>query len=85
MNFEILLSKLLRLPLNKALDIYNEYLKNNQDNFANNLRASNLLMEKTQTRKRIKDECFETALMALAFMSQKKNQLADMMLEETKP
>ena len=54
MNFEILLSKLLRLPLNKALDIYNEYLKNNQDNFANNLRASNLLMEKTQTRKRIK-------------------------------
>lgn len=85
MNFEILLSKLLRLPLKKALDIYNEYLKNNQDNFANNLRASNLLMEKTTTRRRIKDECFEDALMALAFMSQKKKQLADMMLEEIKP
>lgn len=85
MNFEILLSKLLRLPLKKAIEIYNEYLKNNNDNFAQNIRSSNILMEKTTTRKRIKDECFEDALMSLAFMSQKKNQLADMMLEEIKP
>lgn len=85
MNFEILLSKLLRLPLSKAQEIYNEYLQNSNDTFANNMRASNIFVEKAQTRKRIKDECFETAFMALAFMSQKKNQLADMMLEETKP
>lgn len=85
MNFEILLSKLLRLPLKKAIEIYNEYLQNNKDNFANNIRSSNLLMEKTSTRRRIKDECFEDALMALAFMSQRKNQLSDMMFEETKP
>ena len=85
MKFEILLSKLLRLPLKKALDIYNEYLKNNKDTFAKNIRASNLLMEKTTTKRTIKEDCFEDALIALVFMSQKKNSLADIALEQVKP
>lgn len=84
MNFEALTCKLIRLPIKKAYDIYNMYTKEHELNFADSIHTSNILVEKVQTKRRIKEECYSKAFIALGLMSRMNNLIADEFFEEVK-
>lgn len=84
MKYEVLLSKLFRLPLEQALKEYKEYEENNSFTFAEQLRAMDTLETKARFKKRIKEEAFFTLLFTLTQMSIGKTRTVDENLNEIK-
>lgn len=74
MNFEILLNSVLRLPMNKATKLLDNYRKNvGFRNFYEQQRVLDILTHKANAQRQIKEEAFQETLMCLAFMAKDKS------------
>lgn len=74
MKFVILLNSVLRLPMEKATKLLEDYQKNvGFKDFSEQQRVLDVLTHKANTQKQIKQEAFQEALMCLAFMSKDKS------------
>lgn len=74
MKYEILLNSILRLPMEKATKLLEDYQKNvGFKDFSEQQRVLDVLTHKANTQKQIKQEIFQEALMCLAFMSKDKS------------
>ena len=85
MKYEILVSSIYRLPMEKSLKLFEDYLKSTGfKNFAEQQRALDILTHKKNMHKMIKEEAFQEALIFLQFMSKKKSKWSDAALENMK-
>ena len=85
MKFEILLNSVLRLPLNKANKLYEEYQKNGGfKNFAEQQRVSDIFTHKFNMKRQIKEEVFNEVLISLALMIRGKSSLSNAAFESIK-
>lgn len=74
MKFEILLNSVLRLPIDKAFKLFEDYRKNEGfKNFAEQQRVSDLLTNKINAQKQIKKQAFEKTYLYLCLMSKSKD------------
>ena len=87
MKREILLSKMLRLPTQKAIEIYKKYSDEtevNASNFAIHQQAVDIIGEKTAVQNRIREDVIKEARMYLAFMVSRDKMFADLAYEKMK-
>ena len=87
MEFEILLSKLSRLPMKKVLELNQEFFdskKFNGSNFSKLQQAMDIIILRTKYKERIKEEAMMTAYLCLEMMTKKDQPLARGAFEEIK-
>lgn len=85
MKFEVLLNSVLRLPVNKAIKLLEDYRKNvGFRNFYEQQRVLDILTHKVNIQKQIKEEAFRETLMCLAFMTKDKSQWSKAAFENIK-
>lgn len=85
MKFEILLNSILRLPMNKATKLLDDYRKNvGFRNFYEQQKVLDILTHKANVQRQIKEEAFQEALMCLAFMTKDKSQWSKAAFENIK-
>ena len=85
MNFEILLNSVLRLPMNKATKLLDNYRKNvGFRNFYEQQRVLDILTHKANAQRQIKEETFQETLMCLAFMAKDKSPWSKVAFENIK-
>lgn len=74
MKYEILLNSVLRLPMSKATQLFNEYQKNvGFKNFAEQQKVLDILTHKSNAQRQIKKEAFNEAFINLTFMANDKS------------
>lgn len=85
MNYEILINKILRIPMKKAAKLLENYQKNiGFKNFAEQQRVLDAITHKSNAQKRIKEEAFQEAAFSLCLMSRNKNILSKSAYENIK-
>lgn len=83
MNYEILLSKLLRLPLKKCAKIYDKFIKEDNHTFAESIQAMEAFETKARYIEMIKEDAMFELMLALSMMSMNKNMVVDELFEES--
>lgn len=84
MNYEILLSKLLRLPLKKCARIYDKFIKEDNHTFAQSIQAMEAFETKARYLKMIDEDATFELMLALSMMSMNKNKVVDELFEQLK-
>ena len=85
MKFAVLLNRILRLPINKGIELQEEYQKNvGYQNFYEQQRVFDLLTTKLNTKREIKERAFDEAFLSLAFMVKNKFNLGKAAYENIK-
>lgn len=83
MKYEILLNKLYRVPLSKAIDLINEYEKNiGFKTFAERQETMDVIIRKNNSNKQIKPEVFKNCAISLLLMSRGINELSKKALDD---
>lgn len=85
MKYEILLNSVLRLPLEKATKLLEEYKSKHEfKNFYEQQKVLDVLTHKVMIKRQIKEEVFKNALLSLAFMCRDAGVMGRMAFESMK-